>query len=228
MDGQTVTRRRILVAGVVAGVAAFAVVFLLADQAYFRFADARFPHVGDSVWLATLWGVVSRLHVIVPVIVVALWRPRFLGLRIGTTRSHWRMLAAMLLVNCGVVAAFLLITGAAPYGGNQWLLTEVITVPVVEELLWRGVILSVVLVLLKRLSPGRTAAHVAVWSTGIAFGVLHLGNLAAGVPLAFVLPQAAAAVAWGVMYGYARTSTDSVLPPIALHAAMNLVVVLLG
>jgi membrane protease YdiL (CAAX protease family) len=46
------------------------------------------------------------------------------------------------------------------------------------------------------------------------------------VPLAFVAVQALSAAIWGVMYGYARAQTESVYPPMLLHAAMNLVVVL--
>jgi membrane protease YdiL (CAAX protease family) len=138
------------------------------------------------------------------------------------------MLTVLLLINCGVVAAFMLLSGATPYSGNQWLLTEVAIVPVVEELAWRGVLLSTVLAVLNKAGVGGASSHVAVWATGIAFGMLHLGNALAGVPLGFAVVQAASAVVWGVMYGYARTSTDSVLPAIGLHAAMNLVVVLLG
>ncbi len=222
------SRRWWFAAGAVVGVVAFALLFLLADQAYFRFANARFPHVGESAGLASLWGVVSRLHVVLPVIAVSAWRPNFVGLHVGRTRERWRMLTWMLLVNCGVVATFILLTGATPYSGNQWLVTEVVIVPVVEELAWRGVVLSTLLLLLTKAGVGDASIHLAVWATGVAFGVLHLGNLFAGVPLGFVIPQAASAVAWGVMYGYARTSTDSVLPPIGLHAAMNLVVVLVG
>jgi membrane protease YdiL (CAAX protease family) len=35
------------------------------------------------------------------------------------------------------------------------------------------------------------------------------------------------AAIWGVVYGYARALTASLYPPIIMHAAMNLVVVLL-
>lgn len=45
----------------------------------------------------------------------------------------------MLLVNCGVVVGYLLLTqSSTPYNGNQWLVTEMVTVPVVEETFWRG------------------------------------------------------------------------------------------
>ncbi len=202
--------------------------FVVVDQAYYRFANGRFPAVGDSATLATLWGLASRAHVIIPVLVVCLWRPRFVGLQMGRSLSHWRMLTAFLIAICSVVAAFVLLTHATPYSGNQWLITEAVTVPLVEELMWRGIVLSSVLLLLKKAGVGRAAAPIAVWSTGIVFGALHLGNALAGVPIAFVIPQAAAAVAAGVTFGYARVATDSVYPSIVLHAAMNLTVVLLS
>jgi membrane protease YdiL (CAAX protease family) len=201
--------------------------FIVVDQAYYRFANGRFPVVGDSAALATLWGLVSRAHVIIPVLVVCLWRPRFVGLQIGRSLSRWRMLTGVLIAICSVVAAFVLLAHATPYSGNQWLLTEAVTVPLVEELMWRGIVLSSVLLLLEKAGVGR-AAPIAVWSTGIVFGALHLGNALAGVPVAFVIPQVAAAVAAGVAFGYARMATDSVYPPIVLHAAMNLTVVLLS
>ncbi len=34
------------------------------------------------------------------------------------------------------------------------------------------------------------------------------------------------ATIWGVMYGYARSKSESIYPPMILHAAMNLVVIL--
>jgi len=216
------------IVGVLAGLVACAALFLLLDQAFFGFANARFPRVGESTLLATLWGLISRVHVLVPAIVISLWRPQFVGLHVGRITSRWRMLAAMLLVSCGVVAAFILVTGATPYGGNQWLFTEVVTVPVIEELVWRGIVLSTVLHLLTRAGARGASVHLAVWSTGAVFGALHLTNALAGVPLSFAVPQAVSAIAWGIMYGYARTSTDSVYPPMALHAGLNLVVVWLG
>lgn len=43
----------------------------------------------------------------------------------------------MLVVNCGVVGGYLTLTaGPTPFSGDQWLLTEVVTVPVVEETMW--------------------------------------------------------------------------------------------
>jgi membrane protease YdiL (CAAX protease family) len=212
---------------IVLALAAFCTVFVVADNTYFRFADARFPHVGASAWLATLWGLASRAHLVIFMLPFILWRPRLFGFRAGQTRRYWRMLLLMLLANCGVIAAYLVLTRqGTPFSGNQWLLTEVVIVPVVEETFWRGLVFTALLLALRRPCFSRAGMHLAVWLSGIAFGLLHVKNVVAGVPLEFVAVQAFSAVIWGVMYGYARARTESVYPPMLLHAAMNLVVVL--
>ncbi len=201
--------------------------FVLVDHAYYQFANAHFPNVGTSAGLATLWGVVSRSHLLILGIPLVLWRPRLLGFQIGSIRQHWRMLLIMLLANCGVIAAYLLLTGSTtPYSGNQWLVTEVITVPVVEETFWRGIVFTALLLALRRFYPANTSDHLAVWFSGVAFGVLHAANALAGVPALFVVIQVLNATVWGVVYGYARAKTGSIYPPMLLHAAMNLVVIL--
>jgi membrane protease YdiL (CAAX protease family) len=212
---------------VAVGLALFTIGFAMVSDAYYQFANARFPNVGDSPWLATIWGVVSRLYVIIPCAALVFWRPRLFGFQIGRTRQHWRLLVFLLLVNCGVVAAYILLTGSGtPYSGNQWLLTEIVIVPVVEETMWRGIIYAVLLMVLRRVHPAHSAGLWAVWMSGLAFGLAHGVNVLAGVPLAFVWPQVLNAAIWGVAYGYARMKTDSVYPPMILHSAMNLVVVL--
>lgn len=204
----------------------FCAVFLFVDQSYFGFLNARFPAVGDSTGLATLWGIVSRLHVIIPSVILVAWRPKLFGFQIGSIRQHGRLLAVMLLANCAVIAAYLLLTGATPYSSNQWLATEVITVPLVEETFWRGLVFTGLLALLRRAQPADSAARTAVWASGIGFGLLHAANALTGVPLMFAAIQALNASIWGVVYGYARAKTDSVYPAIIMHAAMNLLVVL--
>lgn len=119
----------------------FSALFLLVDGAYYRAANALFPNVGGSAWLATAWGVVSRAHLIVLAVPLLLWQPTRIGLQLGQTGRRWRLLLAMLAANCGVIAAYLWLTGSStPYSDNQWLLTEVLTVPVVEEIVWRGLV----------------------------------------------------------------------------------------
>lgn len=218
--------RRLYMILIFVGLAAFVTIFVLVGNAYFKFADARFPNVGSSAWLASLWGVVSRAHLLVLLIPLVLWRPRLFGFQIGKIWQHWRMLLVMLLANCGVIAIYLWLAGSTPYSGNQWLVTEIITVPVVEEIFWRGLVFILLLQALRRLYSENTSSHLAVWLSGLAFGLLHANNLVAGVPIQFVAIQVLNATIWGIVYGYARSKTGSIYPPIFLHAAMNFVVVL--
>jgi membrane protease YdiL (CAAX protease family) len=212
---------------IIAGLILFCVAFAVLDTAYYQFANTRFPAVGDSTWLATVWGIVSRLHVFIPALVLVLWRPRLFGFQIGKTRQHWRLVVVLLLVNCGVIAGYLLLTGGGtPYSSNQWLVTEVFTVPVVEETVWRGVVFTLLLLALRRVHDERSAGWWAIILSGVAFGLMHGLNALTGAPLAFVAPQVLNATIWGLVYGYARYKTDSVYPPMLLHGAMNLIVVL--
>jgi membrane protease YdiL (CAAX protease family) len=212
---------------IIVALIAFCAVFVLIDQVYYRFISTRFPDAGASAGVATLYGIVSRAHVIVPLLLLVMWRPRLLGFQVGQMRQYWRMLLVMLIANCGVVGVYLWLTNSAtPYSGNQWLVTEVVTVPLVEETMWRGVVFAVLLLAFQRIYLAGLSSHLAVWSCGLAFGLLHAGNALAGAPLPFVAIQVLNAAVWGVVYGYARAKTESVYPPIVLHAAMNLVVVL--
>ncbi len=208
------------------GLLAFCALFLIIDQSYFRFVSSFFPNVGTSFWLATAWGIVSRGPWILTIIILACIRPLLLGLQAGEMKSCWRFVLAIIVANCVVVGAFLLLSGSGtPYSGNQWLFTEMITVPLVEELFWRGLVFSLLFALLQKSLSKSLSLTLTVWLSGIAFGLLHAGNALAGVPLQFVAIQTLNAVVWGVVYGYARAKTDSVYPSILAHAAMNLLVV---
>jgi membrane protease YdiL (CAAX protease family) len=205
---------------------AFCALFLIIDQAYFRFISARFPAVGTSFWLAATWGIVSRAPWILILFTFAVLQPRLLGLQVGKMWSRWRFVLSLIIVNCAVVAAFLFLSGGStPYSGNQWLFTEIVTVPVIEELFWRGLVFSLLFAVLEKSLSKSLSLTLTIWLSGIAFGLLHAGNALAGVPLQFVAIQTLNAVIWGVAYGYARAKTDSVYPSILAHAAMNLVVI---
>jgi membrane protease YdiL (CAAX protease family) len=205
----------------------FCLLFLFVDSAYYRFASSVFPLVGDSPWLATLWGLFSRLHLLIFLVPLVIWRPKYLGFQIGKSLQEWKLLLFFLLLNCGVIFAYFYMTGSSsPYSGNQWLVTEIITVPIVEETFWRGLVFAALLALFRGSQNESTSVLLTIWFSGIAFGLLHAGNALAGVPLEFVAIQVLNASIWGVLYGYARAKTDSIYPSILLHSAMNLVVVL--
>jgi len=209
------------------GMLAFVTTFVLVDNAYYQFSNTWFPNVGSSAWLASAWGVVSRLHLLILLVPLVIWKPRLMGFQLGAIRRHWRMLLLMLLANCGVIAAFLWLTGSTtPYSGNQWLVTEIIIVPIVEETFWRGLVFFVMLWVLSKFNSESTSTTLTIVLSGLAFGLLHTNNLLAGVSLQFVVIQVLNACIWGIMYGYARAKTDSIYPAMILHAAMNLVVIL--
>jgi membrane protease YdiL (CAAX protease family) len=221
------TQRAVPTILITLGIIAFCAVFVVLDNAYNAFANAHFPAVGESAELATLWGVVSRAHLFIFIIPLVIWRRKLFGFQIGESLRHWRMILIMLLANCGVIAVYLALTaGSTPYSGNQWLVTEVVTVPVVEELFWRGLVFAVLLKVLGRYYPENKSMLLTVWLTGIVFGLMHGNNIFAGVPVQFVAVQVLNATIWGVMYSFARARTGSVFPPMLLHAAMNLVVIL--
>lgn len=221
------SRKLLFTVLILIALAAFGLLFLLVDNSWLRYADARFPKVGTSVGLANLWGVVSRAPWILLVIPLVLWRPRLFGFQIGKIRQHWRLILILLLANCGVIAAYLFLTaGSTPYSGNQWLITEVVTVPLVEEIFWRGLVFTALLLAFRKLFAETTSSALAVWLSGIVFGLMHANNLNAGVAIQFVAIQVLNATIWGVVYSYTRAKTESIYPPVLLHGAMNLVVIL--
>ncbi len=194
---------------------------------------------GDKFWLArmqrvfpnaapNLWGLVSRGHMLLlGILVVAAWRdPRLFGFQIGETFRHWKFLLLLLVLNCAIVGGYLALTGGTPYSGNEWLLTETVWVPLVEELVWRGAVFTLLLLGLRRYYSERTSTALAIWIGGVVFGLLHANNLLYGVPPAFIAVQVLNAAVWGVVYSLARARTESIYPAMVLHAAMNAIVVL--
>jgi membrane protease YdiL (CAAX protease family) len=87
-----------------------------------------------------------------------------------------------LLANCGIVGGYLLLSGSTtPYGGNEWLITEVVTVPLVEETMWRGAVFAALCAAFGRMYSDGVGTTLAVWSSGVAFGLLHAANALVGV-----------------------------------------------
>ena len=167
-------RRLLGTIGIILALAAFCALFLIVDGSYYRFASVRFPSIGSSTALANVWGVLSRIHLLIVLIPLILWRTRQLGFQVGKIRQHWLMLLVMLAVNCGVIAGYLILTNSTtPYSGNQWLLTEIVVVPFVEESFWRGLVFAVLLFAFGKMYGERDSQHWTVWLSGLAFGLLH-------------------------------------------------------
>jgi membrane protease YdiL (CAAX protease family) len=204
------------------GALAFSAVLAWLNYAYYNWLSPQFEGSSNQ----TVWGVIQRLYLIIPIIAISLWKPRQIGFQIGKTFQHMRMLIIMLVLNVAVILGYKLLAGSTPYSGMDMLVNEVITVPLVEEIVWRGIVFAGLLVVLRRFLSEESSGILAGVYSGICFGLLHSTNALFGYPLEFVALQTLNATVWGVVYGIARAKTDSVYPPILLHAAMNLAVVL--
>jgi membrane protease YdiL (CAAX protease family) len=211
---------------IILALAVFCALFVAADQGYNHFVNQYFPNLGESAAQANIYGVASRLHMLIPAALLVLWRPRLFGFQFGSAFKNWRLILLLLAVNCAVIGGYLWLSGGTPYSGDQWFLTEVVTVPIVEETIWRGLVFAVLYTALKKYHPDPSALRWTVVLSGAAFGLLHAANYLAGIPLQFVALQTLNAFIWGLVYGYVRARTDSIYPPMLMHAAMNLLVVL--
>lgn len=203
-------------------VLSFAGLVIISDHFWLPWMQEVFPNAVPNVW-----GLVSRGHMLLlGILFFAVWRdPRRFGFQIGKTFSSWRLILILPVLNCGIVGAYLAFSGSTPYSGNQWLLTETVWVPLVEELIWRGVVFTLLLTGLQKFYTKRSSAILAILISGLVFGLLHGNNIFYGVPPAFVAIQVLNAAIWGVVYAFARARTGSIYPPMLLHAAMNLMVV---
>jgi membrane protease YdiL (CAAX protease family) len=82
-----------------------------------------------------------------------------------------------------------------------------------EEVAFRGVLLTM---LLRKYSP-----RMAIVYSSAAFGLLHLGTLATGRPIVFVLGQVTWAFLFGLFYGYIFLKTNSLIPSMIIHWLSN-------
>jgi membrane protease YdiL (CAAX protease family) len=154
---------------------------------------------------------------------VALWQPRLFGLQLGDSLIRWRRVLGVTVALSALAAIALSQMTSNPFSGAD-LVIEGIAVPISEELLFRGVLFTLVLLALTRLHHAGRATLLAVLISGVAFGLAHLNNLGSYDTI-FVLLQATYATVLGLAAGYLRAGTRSVYPAIVLHAVVNLVAV---
>jgi membrane protease YdiL (CAAX protease family) len=192
--------------------------FAIANGAYFELVDGLFDPV-DPIHRALLF---SSWSLILGGAVV-MWRPRAFGFQLGRIAETRRLIVGVCVVAAMTTAVLLAITGPTPYSvASVWV--EVVLVPFSEELVFRGVLLTVLLLALGRIHGADRAVLLAVVIDGIAFGLGHLAN-AAVLDLAFVVPQAAFASVLGMGCAYLMAKSNSIYPAILLHAVVNGVVV---
>jgi hypothetical protein len=158
---------------------------------------------------------------LIAAIVLTVWAPARFGWRWGCTGREWRLVLAALAGVVAVVGAYRLVSAGAPYEAS---VAEFAIVPLGEEALFRGFVLTMLAVLFARWLPQHSATWWAIIVGAFGFGIGHVGNLGY-VQTEFVLFQAVIATAFGLLAGWVRVRTDSLVGPVLLHAAMNIVAV---
>ena len=152
-------------------------------------------------------------------------RPAAFGFTLGSMHEH-SLLMALVIVGGGMVTTgILLALGPTPYSEASWFI-ETVDVPITEELVFRGVLLTGLVAVLLPMHRPRIAIVLAVIFNGLAFGIAHLAN-ATDLALAFAVMQAGFAALLGMACAGLMVRTGSVYPAILLHAVVNGVVVAL-
>jgi membrane protease YdiL (CAAX protease family) len=196
----------------------------VAVSAAFAWANTRYAE-----WIAAITktqsplarGLLFSALPLVLGVLIAARRPRAFGLQVGDSVRRWGVVTITTVALCAVAAIALAMMPSNPFGSSNFVI-QAIAVPVSEELVFRGLLFTWVLALLVRFHTPSKATVLAVLISGLAFGVAHLNNLGS-YNSTFVLLQTAYAIVLGITAGQLRAVTHSLLPPIVLHAAINIV-----
>jgi membrane protease YdiL (CAAX protease family) len=148
------------------------------------------------------------------------WAPRFFGYQVGVIAKHWRMLLGMAVSFVGAPLLYRLILGETPFGANTWFF-EGVVVPLAEEGLMRGILLSLLVWGFGRLYRKSTATWMAIVFSALIFATAHVNNLGS-YPMGFVLFQVGFSIVVGLAFGYTRVKTQSIYPAMVLHSLFNL------
>ncbi len=149
-----------------------------------------------------------------------IWAPRFFGYQLGAIANHWKMLLGMTVFLVGAPLLYRLIAGDTPFGANTWFF-EGVVVPIAEEGLMRGILLSMLLWGFGRLYNPTTANRLTILFSALISSAAHLNNLG-DYPTGFILFQVGYSTILGFAFGYTRIKTESIYPAIILHALFNL------
>jgi membrane protease YdiL (CAAX protease family) len=146
------------------------------------------------------------------------------GLRVGDTFRRWRAVVAVGLALSLITWAFVALTASNAYSDADPLF-EMVLVPVGEEWVFRGVLLGWLLSRLNNGRPAPTAARLAIIFSAVPFGAGHASNALFGAG-DFALVQVVAATVLGLVFGWLRVETRSIIAPILLHGVVNGIVLL--
>jgi membrane protease YdiL (CAAX protease family) len=135
-----------------------------------------------------------------------------LGLRRPVPGSvDWRY-AAALLIGCGVAAALGLQTAGRVDGNVRMLVSLILWQPLIEELLFRGVLQGY----LRRFSKGRkgiAGISAANALTTVGFVAIHFVHQPPPWALGVAVPS--------LLFGYFRDRSGSVWPAVLMHSLFN-------
>jgi membrane protease YdiL (CAAX protease family) len=147
--------------------------------------------VGARLWFSTLqavWPTDDPLRVglqfgsfllVLGGVLAALWREE-VGLGVGRTFAQWRLVLLWAAVLSAVTGLYVTLSEANPYSSADPLF-EMVLVPLGEELVFRGLLLSWLLSRLGRRVTAPTATRLAVGYSAVAFGAAHASNALFGV-----------------------------------------------
>jgi membrane protease YdiL (CAAX protease family) len=148
------------------------------------------------------------------------WAPKFFGYQFGTISKNWKLLFGMTIFFVGAPLLYRLILGETPFGANTCFF-EGIIVPLAEEGLMRGILVSMLLWGFGKLYEESTANWLTIVFSTLIFASAHLNNLG-HYPTGFILFQVGFSTILGLAFGYTRVKTQSIYPAIILHALFNL------
>jgi len=211
-------RRWALTAAAAVAAAAFTMAVALTNQPYFELVN-RWIGAEDPV----ARGAIYSSYLLLIGLAIALRRPNAFGLGLGDAIRRWRLVVGAAAGMAALTAVVLLAVSPTLYADASWV-NEVVIVPLTEELVFRAVLFSALLVAMSRLHPPATAASLAIGINALAFGLAHATNLF-WLPASFVVPQVAYAVVIGLVAAFVMLRTRSVYPAMLVHAAVNAVVV---
>jgi membrane protease YdiL (CAAX protease family) len=213
------TKKLALSVLILIGACAVSVALAFGNYYYYQWING-YVNVNNEFLSALLY---SAFLIIIGAGIVS-WRPRFYGFHIGESIKYWKRVLIVSAMVCAFTAICLLMTPRTPYSGANWAV-EMILVPVSEEMIWRGVIFTLILALLGKLHNEKTQLVLAIAFSSVAFGLAHISNILVH-PISFVILQMIFAAIAGSGMGYLRAKTKSVYPAMLVHALFNLVAIL--
>jgi membrane protease YdiL (CAAX protease family) len=183
----------------------------------------------SAPWLEHDFGNHTGMLLASLLLITILSQARFSTYGFRLPKGRW--LAPLALFSCGISAiAFLgektLPGQGLPFAQEYTFLEQVLRVwiyaSIAEELLTRGLIQGYLSPLSDRgLSLGSLRLSIPVIVGAVFFGLMHLGLLTIGIEGSTVAQIVVFALLVGLVAGYYREKTESLIPPIVAHALAN-------